>query len=178
MAPETPDEMIVLGRVSSVYGIQGWVKIYSYTEPMDRILEYGHWLLNMNGRWTPITVDKGRSHGKGMVAHFEGCDDRDQAKEFCGADIAVTSDQLPTLPDDEFYWYQLEGLRVVNEQGVVLGKVDHMMSAGASNDVLVVSGSADSIDRQQRLIPYVPDVYIKDVDLEAGQIRVDWDPEF
>jgi 16S rRNA processing protein RimM len=53
-----------------------------------------------------------------------------------------------------------------------------MMSAGASNDVLVVSGSADSIDRQQRLIPYVPDVYIKDVDLETGQIRVDWDPEF
>ena len=178
MTPVDPEKMIVLGRVSSVYGVKGWVKVYSYTEPMDRILDYGQWMLNQNGQWSLVTVDKGRSHGKGMVAHFEGCDDRELAKQYCGADIAVPRDRLPELPDGEFYWFELEGLTVVNLDGVNLGKVDYMMSAGASNDVLAVKGGADSIDRQERLIPYVPDVYVKDVDLEIGRILVDWDPEF
>jgi 16S rRNA processing protein RimM len=178
MMPVDPDNLIILGRVSSVYGVKGWVKIYSYTEPMERILDYGEWLLNLNGQWQPITVDKGRSHGKGMVAHFEGCDDREQARQYNGAEIAVPRERIPELPEGEYYWFQLEGLQAVNVQGNILGKVDHMMSAGASNDVLVVKGDAESIDRQERLIPYVPDVYVKEVDLEQGRILVDWDPEF
>lgn len=178
MMPVDTDDLIILGRVSSVYGVKGWVKIYSYTEPMDRILDYGEWLLNMNGQWQPITVSKGRSHGKGMVAHFEGCDDREQARLYNGADIAVPRERIPELPEGDYYWYQLEGLQVINVQGTILGKVDHMMSAGASNDVLVVKGDADSLDRQERLIPYVPEIYVKEVDLEQGRILVDWDPEF
>lgn len=178
MTPVDPDKMIVLGRVSSVYGVKGWVKIYSYTEPMDRILDYGQWMLNKNGQWSLVTVDKGRSHGKGMVAHFEGCEDREKAREYCGAEIAVPMDRLPELPEGEYYWFELEGQQVVNLDGVILGKVDYMMSAGASNDVLVVKGDANSVDRQERLIPYVPDIYVKDVDLDLGRIIVDWDPEF
>lgn len=178
MTPVDPDKLIVLGRVSSVYGVKGWVKIYSYTEPMDRILDYGQWMLNRDGQWNLVTVDKGRSHGKGMVAHFEGCDDREHAREYCGAEIAVPRDRLPELPEGEYYWFELEGQTVVTEQGVILGKVDYLMSAGSSNDVLVVKGDADSIDRQERLIPYVPDLYIKEVDLDLGRILVDWDPEF
>ncbi|WP_108124593.1 ribosome maturation factor RimM [Saccharospirillum mangrovi] len=178
MTPDTPEKMVVLGKVSSVYGVKGWLKIYSYTEPMDRILEYTEWMLNLNGRWTPVEIDKGRSHGKGMVAHIAGCDDRDQARQYCGAEIGVPEEELPELPDGEYYWYELEGLAVETTAGIKLGKVDHLMSAGASNDVLVVKGDADSFDRQQRLIPYVPDVYVQDIDLEAGRILVEWDPEF
>lgn len=178
MTPVDPDKLIILGRVSSVYGVKGWVKIYSYTEPMDRILDYGQWMLSHDGQWSLVTVDKGRSHGKGMVAHFEGCEDREQAREYCGAEIAVPRDRLPELPEGEYYWFELEGQTVVTEQGVILGKVDYLMSAGSSNDVLVVKGDADSIDRRERLIPYVPDLYVKDVDLDLGRILVDWDPEF
>ena len=177
MTPLAPEDYVVLGKISSVYGIKGWVKVYSYTDPMDRILEYGNWTLRQGERLTLVEIDKGRSHGKGMVAHIKGVDDRDVAKQYSGAEIVVPRDRLPELDEGEYYWYELEGLTVITTDEVVLGKVDYMMSAGASNDVLVVKGDADSVDRKERLIPYV-DQFIQDVSLEANRIVVDWDPEF
>jgi 16S rRNA processing protein RimM len=177
MTPLKPDDYVVLGKISSVYGVNGWVKVYSYTEPMDRILEYGDWMLRKGQQTLPVEVDKGRSHGKGMVAHFNGIDDREVAKQYSGYDICVPRSHLPELAEGEYYWYELEGLTVITAQDVMLGKVDYMMSAGSSNDVLVVKGDANSIDRCERLIPYI-DQFVLDVSLEAGRVLVDWDPEF
>ena len=177
MTPLNPENYVVLGKVSSVYGVKGWVKVYSYTEPMDRILEYSDWLLRKGQQYLPVEVDKGRSHGKGMVAHFKGIDDREIAKQYSGYEICVPRNLLPELAEGEYYWYELEGLTVVTEKDVTLGKVDYMMSAGSSNDVIVVKGDADSIDRRERLIPYI-DQFVLNVSLEAGRILVDWDPEF
>jgi 16S rRNA processing protein RimM len=177
MTPLKPDDYVVLGKVSSVYGVNGWVKVYSYTEPMDRILEYGDWTLRKGRQMLPVEVDKGRSHGKGMVAHFKGIDDRDVAKQYSGYEICVPRSRLPELADGEYYWYELEGLAVITTQDVMLGKVDYMMSAGSSNDVLVVKGDANSIDRRERLIPYI-NQFVLDVSLETGRVLVDWDPEF
>jgi 16S rRNA processing protein RimM len=171
------EDFVVLGKVSSVYGVKGWVKVYSYTDPMDRILEYGDWTLRKDQKVIQVEVDKGRSHGKGMVAHLKGIDDRDVAKQYSGYEICVPRDRLPELVEGDYYWYELEGLAVVTTQGVTLGKVDYMMNAGSSNDVLVVKGDSNSIDRRERLIPYV-DQFVLDVNLETGQIQVDWDPEF
>jgi 16S rRNA processing protein RimM len=177
MTPLEPEDYVVLGKVSSVYGIQGWVKVYSFTEPMDRILEYGNWTLRNGKNLTLVEVDKGRSHGKGMVAHLKGVDDRDVAKQFTGFEICVPRDRLPELSEGEYYWYELEGLTVVTSNDVTLGKVDYMMSAGAGNDVLVVKGDSTSVDRRERLIPYI-DQFVLDISLEASRILVDWDPEF
>lgn len=177
MTPLKPEDYVVLGKISSVYGIKGWVKVYSYTEPMDRILEYGNWTLKKANQLILVEVDKGRSHGKGMVAHLKGVDDRDVAQQYSGYDICVPQDRLPELPEGEYYWYELEGLAVVTTKDVRLGKVDYMMSAGTSNDVLVVKGDQQSVDRRERLIPYV-DQFVLDVSLEAGRVLVDWDPEF
>lgn len=172
------DEFIVLGRVTSPYGIKGWVKVFSYTDPMDQILDYQNWFLKMNNQWVPVDVDRGRSHGKGMIAHIVGCDDRDDALGYGNADIAVKRDQLPDLEEGDFYWYELEGLRVITLEGVQLGSVKHLMSAGSANDVLVVKGDSQSIDSQERLIPYLPENTVKEVNLETGTIKVDWDPDF
>ncbi len=177
MTPLKPEDYVVLGKVSSVYGVKGWVKVFSYTEPMDRILEYGNWTLKQGDQLTLVEVDKGRSHGKGMVAHLKGVDDREVAKQYTGLDICVPRNRLPELSDGEYYWYELEGLTVVTDKQVTLGVVDYMMSTGAGNDVLVVKGDAHSIDRRERLIPYV-EQYVLDVDLDIGRIVVDWDPEF
>lgn len=177
MTALSQDSLVVLGKISSVYGVKGWVKVYSYTEPMDKILEYGNWTLRKAGRTQTVEIDKGRSHGKGMVAHLKGIDDREVAKQFSGYEICVSQDLLPELEEGEYYWYELEGQTVVTTNNVVLGKVDHLMSAGTSNDVLVVQGDSQSVDRQERLIPYV-DQYVLEVDLEQGRILVDWDPEF
>lgn len=177
MTPLSPEDYVVLGKISSVYGIKGWVKVYSYTDPMERILEYGNWTLRKGKDLLLVEVDKGRSHGKGMVAHLKGVDDRDVAKQYSGWEICVPRDRLPELPEGEYYWYELEGLTVMTTNEVNLGKVDYLMTAGASNDVIVVKGDAQSHDRQERLIPYV-DQFVLDVNLEAGRILVDWDPEF
>ena len=92
-------------------------------------------------------------------------------------DIAIESSLLPALGEGDFYWSQLEKLEVLTESGVKLGKVSHLIATGA-NDVLVVKGQEGSVDRKERLIPYLPDQVIKDINLEEGTIRVDWDPEF
>lgn len=171
------DSLVVVGKITSVYGVKGWVKIYSHTEPMENILSYSPWFLSLNGQYRQVKIDQGKRHGKGLIAKLAGCSDRDQAKQYCGTEIFVSETQLPDLEGDEFYWHQLENLNVVTESNEVLGRVDYLIATGA-NDVLVVKGTADSIDKRERLIPYLPDQVIKDINLEEGTLRVDWDPEF
>lgn len=177
MSARESGEVTVLGRIASVYGIKGWVKIYSYTDPIENILTYSPWLLKIKGQWTPVKVEAGKQHGKGLVAKLAGVDDREIARTYNGIEIAVESDRLPELEEGEYYWSQLENLKVYTESGVLLGEVSHLIETGA-NDVLVIKGTAESIDREERLIPYLPDQVIKQIDLETGTIRVDWDPEF
>ncbi|MFE8072636.1 ribosome maturation factor RimM [Marinobacteraceae bacterium S3BR75-40.1] len=170
-------QQTVLGRVTSVFGVKGWVKVYSFTDPLDNIFGYKQWTLRQAGKQVPVKLVEGKRHGKGLIALFEGVTDRDQAAAYCGADILVAAEELPALPEGEYYWYQLEGLRVETPQGQRLGRVHHLMETG-SNDVLVVRPDGDSIDDRERLVPYLPDDVVKNIDLQAGLIVVDWDPEF
>ncbi|WP_432471831.1 ribosome maturation factor RimM [Amphritea sp. HPY] len=177
MSGFTSDKVTIVGRITTIYGVKGWVKVYSHTEPMESILNYSPWLLKIDGQWQPIKISDGKVHGKGLVAKLAGIDDRDVARQYCGMDIAIEKDLLPELGDGDYYWSQLEQLEVLTESGVKLGKVSHLIATGA-NDVLVVKGKADSVDRKERLIPYLPDQVVKEINLEEGTIRVDWDPEF
>lgn len=170
-------EETVLGRITAVFGVKGWLKIHSFTDPVENILEYKQWCLVHNGRRQPVTVRESKRHGKGLIVSLKGVDDRNQAQAYCGAEIAVNSAELPALPEGEFYWHQLEGLEVRTSTGVFLGVVDHLIETGA-NDVLVVRAERDSIDDRERLIPYLPDQVVLSVDLDLRCISVDWDPEF
>jgi 16S rRNA processing protein RimM len=165
------DEMIILGRISGLFGVKGWVKIYSHTSPRDGVLDYKTWYLKRDDGWQLNELAAGQAQGKGVVAKLVGYDDRDQAATLIGVDIAVKREQLPKLEPGEYYWTDLEGLRVENLEGVDLGVVSHLFETGA-NDVLVVKGE------RERLIPYTQGVAVKEVDLQAGRILVDWDPEF
>lgn len=170
-------DVTVLGKITSVYGIKGWVKIYSHTDPMENIMTYSPWQLKLNGQWKTVKLESSKKHGKGLIAKLEGVNDRDVARQYCGVDIAVDSSLLPSLDEGEYYWSQLEKLSVYTLTGELLGRVSHLLETG-SNDVLVVRGNADSIDRRERMIPYLPDQVIKEINLESGTMRVDWDPEF
>jgi len=161
---------VVLGRVSGLFGVKGWVKVFSDTAPRENILGYSCWYLKRGGEWQPYDLLDGRRQGKAVVARLEGCNDRDQAAELIGTDIAIPRDRLPPTQAGEYYWTDLQGLRVETLDGIDLGKVDHLFETGA-NDVLVAKGD------RQRLIPFIDGV-IDRVDLETGLIRVDWDPEF
>ena len=164
-------ELLELGKISGVFGVKGWVKVYSHTDPREGITNYSPWHVKQRGQWRQYQVEAGQRQGKTVVAKLKGIDDRDQAMLLTGAVIAIMPDQLEPLKKDEYYWHQLEGLQVINTAGVDLGTVSHMMETGA-NDVMVVTGD------RERLIPFTQGHAVVNVDLSAGVITVDWDPEF
>ncbi|HWU77920.1 MAG TPA: ribosome maturation factor RimM [Rhodanobacter sp.] len=164
---------VLIGRIVGLYGVQGWLKIESWSEPRMRIFDYQPWLLGAApGAVTQISGVTGRTQGKGMVARLPGVDDREQAAALIGTDIYVAREQLPPPAKDEYYWVDLEGLEVVTTDDVKLGRVSHLFATGA-NDVVVVRDGA-----RERLIPFVQGSYVRSVDLSAGRMLVDWDPEF
>ena len=174
---EKTEDLVVLGRFTSPYGVQGWIKVYSFTDPMENILKYNSWQVECDGRLTPVKPEAGKRHGKGLIAKLAGVNTPEEARLWNGREIKVPKSELPQLETGEYYWSQLENLLVYTESGVLLGRVSHLMETGA-NDVLVVKGTAESIDREQRLIPWLPDQVVKEVDLNSGTMRVDWDPDF
>lgn len=163
--------MLILGKVSGVYGVKGWVKLFSYTDPREGILDYKHCFLKIKGQWQATELMQGRKQGKGVVARIEGCDDRDQAYMLIGTEIAITNDQLAELAENEYYWKDLIGLKVINQDGIELGVVSSLMETGA-NDVLVVKGE------RERLIPFTQGATVQQVNLDQKLITVDWDPDF
>ena len=164
----TNEKLIVLGRVSGLFGVKGWVKIYSYTVPREAILDYRECLLGTDGKWTKAEFAEGQSHGKSVIARYVGVDDREAAAQLIGRDIAVSRDKLPQPDADEYYWADLEGLAVVSPDGTPLGVVSKVMATGA-NDVLVVKGD------KEILVPFIMHDVIHSVDLDKGEITVDWD---
>lgn len=169
MAGDSKTTRVVVGHIAGVYGVRGWVKVISETDPLDGILGYDPWLVGPEMR--PRRVAEGKRHGKGLVVRLDGCEDRDQAASMVGQEIAVRRDQLPPPAPDELYWVDLEGVGVVTREGIELGVVDHLFSTGV-NDVVVVRGE------RERLIPFVWESVILDVDLDARRMMVDWDPSF
>ncbi|TGN41025.1 ribosome maturation factor RimM [Marinobacter confluentis] len=167
----------VIGQITSVFGVKGWLKVFSYTDPKEGILEYRNWTLVQNGNRIAAKLEEGRRQGQGIVVRLKGIDDRDLARSYCGADITVQTAELPELPEGEFYWHQLEGLTVYTTDNECLGEVDHLIETG-SNDVLIVRATDRSIDQRERLIPYLPDQVVKAVSLAESTLTVDWDPEF
>ena len=159
---------MILGRISGLFGVKGWVKVYSYTEPREAVLNYDRWLLSGKNGWQEATVAEGQRHGKTVIVRINGYDDRDQAAGLIGTEIGVPRDELPEADSDHYYWSDLEGLSVVHRDGTEIGKVDHLLETGA-NDVMVVKGET------VRLVPFVMDKVVLGVDLVKGEIRVDWE---
>jgi 16S rRNA processing protein RimM len=165
------DRLIVIGRISGLYGVAGWVRVFSETEPREGIVGYTPWLVGRRGRWEVREVEGGHRLGKGVVAKLAGFDDRDSAAELLGAEVAVRRDQLPSPAPGSYYWADLEGLEVLTVEGVSLGRIERLF-ATASNDVMVVKAD------REHLVPFIREQVVKRVDLGAGVIEVDWDPEF
>ncbi|MDH0141924.1 ribosome maturation factor RimM [Aquipseudomonas alcaligenes] len=175
-ATPSVEDLIVLGKITSVHGVRGEVKIYSFTDPIDNLLGYPAWTLKRDGEVKQVELVSGRLQGKILVAKLRGLDDREVARTFAGFDICVPRALLPDLDDGEYYWHQLEGLKVIDLQGQLLGRLDHLLETG-SNDVMVVKPCPGSLDDRERLLPYTEQC-VQKVDLAAGEMRVDWDADF
>ncbi len=164
-------DLINVGKISGVFGLKGWVKVFSYTEPRENILSYKHWSLKKSGQDKSVKVISGQLQGKGVVAQIEGVTDRDQALLLMGWDVYITHDQLPALTKGEYYWTDLIGLDVENLEGFQLGKVDSLFETGA-NDILLVKGE------RERALPFIKGQIVVSIDVAGRKIVVDWDADF
>lgn len=172
--------LVDIGRLGAAFGVKGWIKVQSFTEPSDNILSYNPWWLKTKHGVKEAEVLAVKPHGAGYVAHLKGIDDRDQTEAFRNVMIAVERSQLEELDAGEYYWHQLQGMRVYSEfegQRYDFGVLEKLLETGA-NDVLVVKGDAQSLDESERLVPYVPDEFVLDINIDEGTITVCWDPEF
>ncbi|MGB5224470.1 MAG: ribosome maturation factor RimM [Arenicellales bacterium] len=161
---------VTLGKIVGVFGVKGWVKVFSETRPREQIFKYSPWLLVLNGDEFEVEVLEGRQQGKGLIASLKGYTDCEDARKLIGSEILVSQESLPKTGKNEYYWSQLTGLNVINLQGIELGKVVNLFETGA-NDVLVVKGE------KERLIPFTEFAVI-DVDIDSNNIVVDWDEDF
>jgi 16S rRNA processing protein RimM len=170
------EHRVALGRVAGVYGIRGWVKLHSYTRPIENLLDYPRWWL-VTAQPYEARVIECRPHGQGLVAQLSDAagapiEDRDIAAALVGAEIQVERSELPQPEPGSYYWDDLVGLEVLSDQGEALGRVVAVIDNGAQ-DVLVLRDG-----ERERLIPFVVGPIIHSVDLAGGRIVADWAPDY
>ena len=164
------EAVVLVGVIGGPFGVKGWVRVNSYTEPPANLLAYRPWQVQRDDRWQVPDVEA-EAHGTGLVVRIEGATDRDAAVAWRGARIGVDASVLPSPAQDEYYWRDLTERRVVTVDGNCLGRVERLFSTPA-HDVIVVAG-----EDGERLIPFVRDVVLA-VESDGGRIVVAWDPEW
>jgi 16S rRNA processing protein RimM len=167
-----------MGRIGAPWGIKGWVKLFSFADPPENLLDYHSFYIQGPAGLQVLEFDEMKEHGQGFVGHIKGCDVRELTGEFSGKELLIAKLELPDLDEGEgYYWHQLEGLRVQTKRGEDLGTLQHLLETGA-NDVMVIKGDDTSVDKLERLLPFVMEQVVKSVDLQKRMIVVDWDPEW
>ena len=169
-APQENDKRLLVGKINGFFGLQGWVKVFSYTNPRTNILNYSPWSIKVDGNFQSIDITSGREQSKTIVAHIKGIDNREDSQKFIGQDIYINKEQLPELTQGEYYWHELIGFDVINKDEERLGTVDYFVETGA-NDVLVVKG------KKEYWIPYI-EPFLVSIDSKNNKILVDWDKDF
>jgi 16S rRNA processing protein RimM len=164
-------DWVVVGRFGRPHGIKGFITIHSFTEPRENILSYTDWHANIAKQWQPLKILHIEVTHKSILAQIEGYHEREQVGNLTNVEIAISRTQLPSLTQGEYYWHELVGMQVINQQGQTLGKVTEIMPTGA-NDVLVIEGD------KRYLIPYLPGQFVIDIDVGQSLIKVDWDSDF
>jgi 16S rRNA processing protein RimM len=162
---------VTVGRFGRPHGIKGFVKVHSFTDPPDNILSYAQWYAFLGKVWQPVQLITVKAQNNGIIALVEGYADRELVTRLTNVDIGIKEECLAELAPGEFYWHELVGMRVINQQGEPFGEVIDVMPTGA-NDVLVVKGE------KKHLIPYLPGQVIIDINKSQQQIIVDWDMDF
>ena len=163
-------ELICVGHILGAHGIKGWVRVFSNTSPRENIVNYSPWLMARGDEIKPVEVT-GRLQGKNVLARLDGVEDRTQAEALVGCQLYIEPAQLPALAAGEYYWSDLIGLAVESLQAEPLGIVTAMMETGA-DDVMVLKGD------RERLIPFVMDEIVTEVDLDKRRMVVNWSPEY
>jgi 16S rRNA processing protein RimM len=180
---EWPADAIEVGRVAGAYGLRGQIKVAPLATDPQALLRATRWWLEYGlpkpKRYSVTT--RGRKLQAGAVASIiDGVEDRTLAEAFKGATVFISRSDFPATKDDEFYWIDLIGLKVVNLQGTVLGTVSGLLDNGAQSVLRVAYETQNDKDEAvaaERLIPYV-DAFVQRVSLQDKLITVDWGEDY
>lgn len=164
------DRIVVLGKIAGTFGVKGWIKVRSYTEPVDNILDYDVLQLGRPGQWKPVNIAEGRVTDKGVLAKLEGLDSPEEARLLVGMELGVWRSQMPPPEPGEYYLSDLEGIEAMSVSGERLGTIDHFRSTPGGT-VVVIRGE------QEHWVPFVKDRIVK-VELDAGRIVLDWSADW
>ncbi len=170
-AIQEENQYITIGKIGAAHGIRGWLKVFSYAEFNANIIDYQPWYFcDQQGRYNEIHIEASKLHGENMLVKLVGVHTPEDARLLTGNLVMIRRSQLPALKKNEYYWSDLIGLTVINQQGCIYGKVIYLIATGA-NDVLVV----EDHDHKEHAIPYLFGETIKHIDLIKKEIRVDWE---
>lgn len=171
MNPADTEQKIIIGRFGPPFGVKGWIKVQSFTEPEENLLTYAKWYIQERNDWLLIEHDGRAQHGKGWVVHLVGYDSPEAVRFLASTDIAIARHDLPPLAGDEFYIGDIVGFSAITVEGVKLGEVMGFIDSGA-HELLVITG------KKEYLIPLIKGRFLKAVDKTKQQITVDWDADF
>lgn len=165
------DHYVIIGKLGTTYGIKGWLRIQSFTEPTLNIFEYSIWYIRQGNEWVSIVFDKTDVNNDKLLVHIKGYDTPEEAKQLTGFEVAIKHAQLPSLAKGEYYWHDLVGLSVYTTDNIFLGTVQQVIN-NAAHPLLEIKGE------QYHLVPLIFKKFVIDIDLAHQKIVVDWDPEF
>jgi 16S rRNA processing protein RimM len=174
--------MVVLGRLSAPFGVQGWLRLHAFGDDPQSWRAIENWRVSADAEapdalWKTLKLNGFKLQNTGPVVRFDGCDDRNSADRLVGLYVAVPRHELPDTEEDEYYWGDLIGLAVVNAEGDQLGRIDRLLETGADAVLVVVDDAAGADKPVERLIPFVSAV-VKVVDRDAAVVRVEWSAQW
>lgn len=164
-------EWLIVGKFGRVQGLKGFIKVVSFTEPKESIINYSPWYIKNKDCTQPIKLTKIEKNNKFYLVKVDGYEDRDSISSLTNCEILIKVEQLAKLPANEYYWHELVGMEVKNHKNVILGTVKDLIATG-SNDVLVVKGN------KRHLIPYIQEECVVSIDAKERRITVNWDEDF
>lgn len=168
LQPKESADWVVVGQIGAPYGVKGWNHARAFTNPVDSLLTYNPWFVKQKDGWVQVECETGRRHGEGLVIKLKGIEDRDQAATLTQANIAIKRSQRESLPENVFYWTDLEGLSVELTTGESWGQVRYLYD-NAGTDVMIIDH-----DGKEYHVPFIMNDTVVKVDLAARQIVIDW----
>ena len=176
MSSTPANSLMKIGQLKKPYGIKGWLWVFSDTDDRTAIFAMQPWYMKTANGMKPLTVKAWREQGTGIVAQFEQVPDRNVAETMNGVTLWVEQDVLPETSEDEYYWSDLIGVQVFNEQDEYLGDIAEMFETGA-HDIMRVSATSDSLDDEERLIPWHKQTVLT-VDMTAKRVIAAWPSDY
>ncbi|MBF0846443.1 ribosome maturation factor RimM [Streptococcus danieliae] len=158
-----------VGKIINTHALKGELKIMSTSDFIDERLKVGSVLLISRGNQIikEVIVESAREHKGFFLVKFEGIDNIEEAEKFKNLQLKVDEENLSDLEDGEFYFYEIIGCKVIDENKNIVGEIVDILQTGA-NDVWVIKTDKN----KEILIPYIEEV-VKNIDIDNKIINIE-----